>query len=223
MQGIYKISCTQDSRVYIGSSKDIKRRWSEHRKDLNKGNHRNHKLQIDWDAYGDESFIFEILEETEDLITREQFYLDKIVNSCYNISLKVTNPMSNPAVVIKQQNSLNLNGSKRGRQKLNEEQVYEIVALLKQKYTHSYVAKKFNVSTGLIQGIVRGDNWKSVTDITGLPRKQKTISKDDITYIQKLRLEGVSISNIATILGISYTTVRTYINKIKSENNVQNQ
>ena len=217
MQGIYKISCLQDSRVYIGSSKHIKRRWSQHVKELNKGTHRNYNLQEDWDAYGDESFVFDVLEETENLIVREQLYLDKFLDNCYNISLKVTNPMSNPEVVKKQQDSLNQSG-KRGGQKLNEEQVYEIVELLKSKYTAAYIAKKYKVSTGLISGIVDGSKWKSVTDITGLPRKQKRISEEDIIYIQKLMLEGVSNTDISRILEISYSTARTYIDKIKAEN-----
>jgi len=216
VQGIYKISCLQDSRVYIGSSNNIKRRWSEHVRDLNKGNHRNYKLQDDWDAYGDESFIFEVLEETENLIVREQLYLDKVLDNCYNLSLKVTNPMSNPEVVKKQQASLNLSG-KRGNQKLSEEQVYEIVELLKNKHTAAYISKKYKVSTKLISSIVDGTKWKSVTDITGLPRKQKRISEEDIIYIRKLMLEGVSNTDISRILDISYSTARTYIDKIKAE------
>jgi hypothetical protein len=83
--------------------------------------HRNYKLQLDWDSYGDESFNFEIVEETKDLIEKEQFYLDLVVNNCYNVSLKAYNPMSNPETVIKQQASLNASG-KRGGQKLSEEQ-----------------------------------------------------------------------------------------------------
>ena len=215
MQGIYKISCLQDSRVYIGSSNNIKRRWSEHTKALSSRNHRNYNLQEDWDAYGDESFVFEVLEETEDLIIREQFYLDKVLDSCYNISLKVTNPMSNPAVVIKQQNSLNLSG-KRGGQKLNEEQVFEIVELLKNKHPTAAIAKKFNISISLIYSIVSGDRWKSVTDITGLPKLQKRVSDKDILQIKNLMEDGVCNTDIARIIGISYSTARTYIDKIKA-------
>lgn len=214
MQGIYKIRCSQDSRVYIGSSKNITRRWAEHRKALNSNTHRNYKLQEDWDCYGDESFTFEIIEETAELVTREQFYLNQVRDSCYNISIVVTNPMSNPEVVKKQQDALNLSG-KRGGQKLTQQQVFEIVDLLKNKHTASYVAKKYNVSNKLIAGIVSGSKWKSVTDITGLPRKQKIVSEEDIKLIEKLSKAGVTKTEIARIIGVSYTTIRTHIAKIK--------
>jgi DNA-binding NarL/FixJ family response regulator len=216
MQGIYKISCLQDSRVYIGSSKDIKRRWSEHVKALNKGNHRNSNLQLDWDCYGDESFIFEILEETDNLVAREQAYLNTVLSNCYNISLNVTNPMSNPLVIAKQKQSLMLSG-KRGSQKLTEQQVFEIVKLLKDKYTAAYIANKYKVSTSTISQIVDGTKWKSVTDITGLPRKQKRVSAEDIMLIRKLLASGANNTDIAKIIGVSYNTARTYIDKIRAE------
>ena len=45
MQGIYKISCSQEDKVYIGSSVNIARRWVEHRRDLNRGTHHCSFLQ----------------------------------------------------------------------------------------------------------------------------------------------------------------------------------
>jgi group I intron endonuclease len=77
--GIYKITNTRNGKFYIGSSKDINRRWWEHKNDLNKKTHINAKLQNAWNFYGENQFKFEIVEEIMDdklLLEREQHYLN---------------------------------------------------------------------------------------------------------------------------------------------------
>jgi group I intron endonuclease len=77
--GIYKITNTQNGKFYIGSSKDVDRRWWEHKNDLNKKAHINTKLQNAWNFYGENQFKFEIIEEIIDeklLLEREQHYLN---------------------------------------------------------------------------------------------------------------------------------------------------
>jgi group I intron endonuclease len=76
--GVYKITNTKNGKFYIGSAKDIERRWWEHKNNLKKKKHINPKLQHAWDFYGESNFEFIILENTYDckLYEREQFYLD---------------------------------------------------------------------------------------------------------------------------------------------------
>jgi len=77
--GIYQIKNIINNKIYIGSSVDIKRRWSEHRSDLKKMKHHSIHLQRAWHHYGEDVFIFTILEDVEEpdlLIEREQHYLD---------------------------------------------------------------------------------------------------------------------------------------------------
>lgn len=92
MQGIYKITCLPENRCYVGSSTNINRRWSEHKRELNSQRHRNIFLQLDWDCYGDENFIFEIIETTSNLVEREHYWL-QILNNNYNIVKNSWNPM----------------------------------------------------------------------------------------------------------------------------------
>ena len=62
MLTIYKIENKQNGRIYIGSTKkDPKVRWSHHISELNLGEHRNFKLQEDFNLHGLESFIFEVI------------------------------------------------------------------------------------------------------------------------------------------------------------------
>lgn len=74
--GVYKITNTTNGKFYIGSSKDIEQRFDEHKKKLKNNSHINPILQNSWNYYGENNFTFEILEECENYIEREQYYLD---------------------------------------------------------------------------------------------------------------------------------------------------
>lgn len=83
MKGIYIIRNTATDMVYIGSSVDIQGRFRHHKSLLTRNKHQNKYLQHSWNKYGKESFEFSVLEETEDLINREQFWMDQYVDK-YN-------------------------------------------------------------------------------------------------------------------------------------------
>lgn len=53
-------------------------RWSEHRRRLNKGDHVNPHLQAAWKLYGQERFIFSVIDECrkEDLSNREIYWIN---------------------------------------------------------------------------------------------------------------------------------------------------
>jgi hypothetical protein len=83
--GIYRIVNLISGDFYIGSSKDIERRWSEHKRKLNIKKHQNVILQRAWDKYGENNFSFEVVESCslEDLLVLENNHLSK--NPKYNI------------------------------------------------------------------------------------------------------------------------------------------
>ena len=93
--GVYKITNTVNGKIYVGSSKDIKNRWYQHKKKLNEGKHGNTHLQNAWDLYGRDSFVFEIIEEClpESQFEREQHYLNALNpfdDNGYNIVRKIS-------------------------------------------------------------------------------------------------------------------------------------
>lgn len=85
MIGIYRIKNIINNKCYYGSSKNINRRWSKHKSQLKYYRHENVILQRAWNKYGENSFIFEIIEECDlnNLLLTEQKYLD--LNPEYNI------------------------------------------------------------------------------------------------------------------------------------------
>lgn len=78
--GIYAITNTLNGKQYIGSTANLVRRWSQHQQMLNQGTHHSRHLQRAWRKYGAVAFAFVVLEYVSDLdqlIAREQHYMDK--------------------------------------------------------------------------------------------------------------------------------------------------
>jgi group I intron endonuclease len=103
--GIYELKCIQNNKVYIGSSKNIRRRIVEHINLLKKNKHDNNYLQKTWNKYGEASFSFNCIEplpkktSKKDILKKEQHYLniiqpwnDKIG---FNINKQAAQPPTN--------------------------------------------------------------------------------------------------------------------------------
>jgi group I intron endonuclease len=92
LSGIYQIINTINGKIYIGSSVNLKQRFNDHKKLLRHNKHPNKHLQSAWLQYGENNFVFTILEYVEplSLLIREQFYIDSLSTSNnkigYNIS-----------------------------------------------------------------------------------------------------------------------------------------
>ena len=88
--GIYKIQQVGTDRCYVGSSSDIRKRKTQHMRELNKGLHCAQYLQRSWNKYGADAFEFSVLEVCElgeglkeRLMVREQHWMDKL-SPCFN-------------------------------------------------------------------------------------------------------------------------------------------
>jgi group I intron endonuclease len=89
--GIYRIVCTVNSRIYVGSTKNLRKRQSDHFNQLRSKTHGNQKLQRAFDKYGEQCFLFEIIELVLPpfLLEREQYWLELIKpwgNNGFNIA-----------------------------------------------------------------------------------------------------------------------------------------
>jgi len=87
--GIYHIRNNKTGIRYIGSSKNIKERWTQHISYLNRGCHHNNHLQKAWKKYGRKSFSFEVLKLCceNDLLNEESEIVKSIPKKkLYNIA-----------------------------------------------------------------------------------------------------------------------------------------
>ena len=88
--GIYKITNTITGDFYIGSSKNIKRRWRSHKCQYSWNKWPNNPMYLDMQKYGVDKFVFEILEETEveQLKEKEQQFIEKMHPTYNDINAK---------------------------------------------------------------------------------------------------------------------------------------
>ncbi|WP_185933070.1 GIY-YIG nuclease family protein [Enterococcus durans] len=78
--GIYQIKNTINDKLYIGQTKNFSNRKRSHLKSLENGTHYNRYLQRSYNKYGQDCFVFEIIErcEVEILNTRERYWIRKL-------------------------------------------------------------------------------------------------------------------------------------------------
>jgi group I intron endonuclease len=97
-RGIYKIINVVNNKFYVGSAVDLKRRKARHFSELRNNRHNNRHLQAAWLKYGEQSFVFVVVEELAadiDLLAAENVWLHEHVGKeyCYNIGVDATAPM----------------------------------------------------------------------------------------------------------------------------------
>lgn len=83
--GVYIIKNTVNGKLYVGSTKDFRKRLHAHRYALLRNKHHSKKLQNAWNKYGDKSFVFEkvLVCGVDDLLFYEQRIIDGF-DTCKN-------------------------------------------------------------------------------------------------------------------------------------------
>lgn len=99
---IYKIINLENAKFYIGSTVLLAARWRKHLRELRRGTHHCPHLQAAWSKYGENAFVFRVVEVVEDaaqLASTEQRWLNEHHGHphCYNYARYVDN--SNRGVV----------------------------------------------------------------------------------------------------------------------------
>lgn len=97
--GIYKIeSIYHPDRIYIGSSINIKRRWTDHKNLLKFNRHKSPKLQNHYNKYKKEDLVYSIVLECDSsiLIKNEQYFID-LYKPYFNICPIAASTLNRPA------------------------------------------------------------------------------------------------------------------------------
>lgn len=96
LTGIYKITNTCNNKYYIGStSQSFAARFKNHIITLRANTHKNPHLQLAFNKYNEDCFVFSIVEfcDKQNCLKREQLYLDNLdYTNVYNINRNATGP-----------------------------------------------------------------------------------------------------------------------------------
>jgi group I intron endonuclease len=96
ISGIYKITSVTSGKIYIGCASNVRTRINAHLYDLRRKKHNNSCLQKAWTKYGEENFVFEIIEECviSNLHAREHYWVNKLncLDRSIGYNLKPTDP-----------------------------------------------------------------------------------------------------------------------------------
>lgn len=183
---IYKIENRLNSKFYIGSTINFKKRYYTHLNHIRSCRNTCVKLIRAVNKYKEENFIFSIIEtcEISNVLNREQYYLDllkpyyniaKIAGS--NVGIKRTEEVKIKKSILQKQKwnekeyrkkhlkALSKNwkkGSEHKLAKLTEKDVREIKIKLKEGVASKEISNLLNVSYYSIKDIKRGKTWKHV-------------------------------------------------------------
>lgn len=166
MNIVYCIVCLKNNKKYIGSSSwSLKKRVKQHFYSCNQ-NIGGNPLYEDMVKYGEEGFIWGIIEEVENHKERETYWVNKYntIEEGYNIR----NPYGrrNPQYEIKPYGEYKRKNSFKGGEenyntKLTWEKVREIRRLYSQtSHSYSTLSKLYGVGLTCILKIVRFQTWK---------------------------------------------------------------
>ena len=89
--GVYKITNIITGEFYIGSSQNIESRWTDHKSPSVHKLRPNSKLYKAMIQYGLDNFTIEVIEETDNLKDREQYWIKQLKPSYNNYRAKGRN------------------------------------------------------------------------------------------------------------------------------------
>lgn len=119
--GIYGITSLFDSRLYVGSTKNFRKRYREHNQQLQNKKHSSQKLQRFYNKYGKGHLSFAIIEkcDIELLSKREQYWIDLLGSYIKGFNC---NPVSGGLIGLKRTKKWNKNISKANKGKILSEE-----------------------------------------------------------------------------------------------------
>lgn len=195
--GVYEILNIVNGKRYVGSSKNLAKRIKEHKSSLRKGSHHAIKLQRSWSKYGEDSFLFKVIElcDPDDRIPREQHHMD--IGSPLN---------SNPRA----KNAEGFQHSEESKERRS--------AMLKERYRNDpEYAERFRL---LSAGVPKTDSFKrkmsdrqkgvpkSDSQIINMSKARAVLSERQVLEIIEMRRSGMSIAKICESTGLGYKSVQ---------------
>lgn len=217
--GVYKIENLVNGKVYIGKSKNIGVRWSEHRSELNKGTHINPHLQSAWYKYGEPNFRFDVIYKAiddDDALKHEEYYIAKYKsdNSLFGYNLT----KGGQSGYFTDESIANASKSKLGKYNdLSEDDIKRIKMLAYCLMNLEEIADIYNVPLSTIRNIVYGTTYKHVfKEINSYIKNIKQqIIDDRNSQILDLYDKGYKLFEIRDLLNETQSVVEKCVYKYR--------
>lgn len=208
MNYIYSYTNKINGHQYIGQTDNIERRKREHRSNANNplSKEYSYLFHKKLREYGEENFIFSILQElkdTEDINEAEKFWIEKFKtyvgdnNGGYNLT--------------------------RGGQDNSHNAIYDLEIKnikndIKNKVSFNEIKNKYGISISHISAINHGTYYRDENETYPLCKYYK--DKDEIKYIKDLiKTSNIPLTKLAEDLGICYSSIKK-INSGKMWNDI---
>jgi group I intron endonuclease len=190
--GIYIIENLQNGRRYVGSAMRFNKRWKEHARGLDRGNHHSRFLQREWNKKGADAFEFRVvlLCEPENLLMYEQVFID------------FYRPEYNSAPVAGSQ--LGLKMSDEAKAKMSE------AAKRTRNFTgHKHRADSKAKISAAKTGVKHGPYDKDRIDKAARKMREtkSVITESSVRIIRNMNAAGIRHAAIAETVGCSYWVV----------------
>lgn len=241
IKGIYIITNIINKKQYIGSSTDIRIRWRNHLKGLKHNEHKNIAMQSDYNKYGKDAFIFEILDDDCDNLNRKQLrqledeYIDfyKTIEKGYNIrknsTFKHTIESKQKMSCImkeklkngipeerKQRISETLKGSIPGNKVKPEVEQYIKQLLIENKHVNDIRSE-----TGVGRSVIYKFKQQLIKDgiIPDEPKNKIPLRIEN--EIKELLMNNITVDNICKELKIGYSSVYKFKQQLIQEGKIK--
>lgn len=97
--GIYTLTCIANGKIYVGQTTTLRTRRNVHFSELKRGLHRIEELQKDFNNYGKDAFVYEVLIKCKKkfLLSEENFWCNMLDthNPERGYNIQPTNPIKN--------------------------------------------------------------------------------------------------------------------------------
>jgi group I intron endonuclease len=232
MHSIYKIENIINGKKYIGRTNNADRRKSEHLSALKYGKHRNVYLQKAWEKYGEHNFIFDVVDESEninEIFEKEQEWIAnlKTCDRKYGYNLTEGGEKS----ILSEESLKKLSASLKGRIITQESKDRKRATVMKKyengfkgnisnlrphkkgEFHHSEESKKkmSDYRTGKkykeIYGDEKAEEIKNEKRLSSLGEKNPNFKHLDAEKIKRLIDDGKLVKEIKKILSATYNTI----------------
>lgn len=221
ISGVYSIKNVANGKMYVGSSVDIHRRFLQHKRKLNKNIHITKPLQNDWNEYGEENFVFNIIErdiDNDNLPTVEKYYINKystLYPNGYNMVFPISDSPCNRYTTDKESiQSLVSRGEHHWNNTNSEDKIIELIDdLITGEYSYNQLSVKYNMTYHIVVSVAEHKRWTYLTDDIVFPkpkvefRENVKLTENDVREIINLMLDGKSNADISETYNVATHTI----------------